>query len=262
MTTHELSRSSFLKTTGVLIVSFGVPKPAVAAVGDLYPYVDPARLDSWIAVGNDGRVTAFTGRTDYGQHKSTAYAQIVADELDVPFSAVTMVMGDTARTVNQGASTSSDGMLNGAKPIRHAAAEARYALVSLAARRFNVPAEQLTVADGVVSVVGSPSQRVSYAQLIGNQHFDITLQVTHPDTVLVDVTGNAKLKESIDIQDRRQKRAVDRYPAEGTQHLAARPQSPHRGNAARTLGTAAWPERARCERWNAAAGLRQRAHHQ
>lgn len=195
MTTHELSRSTFLATTGVLIVSFAAPKPAAAAAGDLYPYVDPAKLDSWIAVGNDGRVTAFTGRTDYGQHKSTAYAQIVAEELDVPFGAVTMVMGDTARTVNQGASTSSDGMLNGAKPIRHAAAEARLALLNLAAERFNVPAAQLVVADGVVFVAGSPSQRASYAELIGNQRFDITLQVTHPDTVLVDVTGKAKLKD-------------------------------------------------------------------
>lgn len=195
MTTHELSRSSFLKATGVLVVAFGAPLSAGAATGDLYPYVDPAKLDSWIAVGNDGRVTAFTGRTDYGQHKSTAYAQIIAEELDLPFSAVTMVMGDTARTANQGASTSSDGMLNGAKPLRHAAAEARYALVNLAAQRLNVPVDLLAVAGGVVMVASNPSQRVSYAQLIGNQRFDITLQVTHPDTVLVDVTGNAKLKD-------------------------------------------------------------------
>ncbi len=170
-------------------------RDAARAAGDLYPYIDPAQLDSWLAIGKDGNVTVFTGRTDYGQHKSTAYAQIVADELDVPFASVTMVMGDTARTANQGGSTSSDGILNGAKPLRHAAAEARLTLLGLAAKRFNVPADRLTVNDGIVSVTGASAQHASYGELIGNGRFDVTLKVSQPDTVLVDVTGNAKLKD-------------------------------------------------------------------
>jgi nicotinate dehydrogenase subunit B len=198
----DLSRSNFLKSTGLLVVTFGTPAGAAIAnttaalgAGDVFPYVDPSKLDSWLAVGSDGRVTVFTGRTDYGQHKSTAYAQIVADELDVPFSAVTMVMGDTARTVNQGASTASDGMLNGAKPLRHAAAEARLALINIAVQRMNVPADRLTVTDGIVSIIDAPDRKLSYAQLIGSQRFDIALQVTKPDSVLVDVAGKAKLKD-------------------------------------------------------------------
>ncbi len=196
--TTPFGRSTFLKTAGALVVSFGVSldgTTATDAATEQFGYVDPAKLDSWLAVAADGTVSVYTGRTDYGQHKSTAYAQIIAEELDVPFAAVKMVMGDTALTPNQGASTASDGMLNGAKPLRHAAAEARYTLLGLAAKRFGVAPEALTVADGVIRVTSDPGRRVTYGELIGSHRFDVTLRVTQPDSVTVDVAGSAKLKD-------------------------------------------------------------------
>ena len=76
-----LSRRSFLKQSGVLIVGFG----AVAGT-DVPAYVPPqgmngpgnAQLDSWIAVGSDGRVTAYTGKCELGQGLYTAQLQLVA----------------------------------------------------------------------------------------------------------------------------------------------------------------------------------------
>lgn len=197
------SRSSFIGTSGALVVGFLLSSaPALAATGTplaapgRYPYVDPAQLDSWINVSDDGTVTFFTGRIDFGQHKQTAYSQIVADELDVPYASVRAVMGDTSRTPNQGASSASDGLLNGSPPIRHAAAEARRVLVDLAVERLAVPANQLSVTDGIVSVVGDPSKRVSYGDLIGGRRFGVTLQVERADTLSVDVHGMAKPKDS------------------------------------------------------------------
>jgi CO/xanthine dehydrogenase Mo-binding subunit len=175
---HEtsFSRRTFLKGGGALIVAIGTPLSLAspAAADSPYPFVDPSQLDSWLSIAQDGTVTVFTGRIDSGQHKQTAFAQIVADELDVPFKAIKMVLGDTSRTVNQGSSTASDGMLNGAKPIRHAAAEARRVLLNLASAKLNVPVASLTVSDGVVSGGG---KTVTYADLIGNQRFNTTVRV-------------------------------------------------------------------------------------
>ena len=196
-----ISRSDLLRAGGALIVSFGVPSAAdalapvlPAGTQPLYPRVDPAKLDSWIAIDHDGRVTVFTGRIDFGQHKKTAFAQIVAEELDVPFAAVNVVMGDTARTPNQGSSSASDGMFYGARPLRHAAAEARRVLVNLAAQRLDVPPADIVVNDGILS---SPqgSERLSFAQLIGSDRFNVALTVTNPDSLITDVTGIAKPKD-------------------------------------------------------------------
>jgi nicotinate dehydrogenase subunit B len=194
------TRSDFLKAGGALVVGFAIPgvasaSTAATAQAGRYGYVDPAKLDSWIAVAQDGTVTYFTGRIDFGQHKQTAFSQIVAEELDVPYAAVHAVMGDTARTPNQGPSTASNGLLDGAKPLRHAAAEARRVLLELASERLGVPVSHLVVTDGVVSVNGESERQVPYGALIGGRRFGTTLSVTHPDSATVDVQGTATLKD-------------------------------------------------------------------
>jgi CO/xanthine dehydrogenase Mo-binding subunit len=173
----SLSRREFLKTSGALIVSATGP----AFVGDalaqapagvsVKPPLLPTELDSWVAILPDGRVTAFFGKMDMGQCLDVAIAQIVADELDVAFEKVEVVMGDTALTCNQGGASGSTGIQTGAKPLRSAAAEARRLLVESASRKLGVRPEQLRVDDGVVSVVSDPSKKVSYAELIGGRHF-------------------------------------------------------------------------------------------
>jgi CO/xanthine dehydrogenase Mo-binding subunit len=179
----SFSRRTFLKGGGALIVAFGLPLSLAteaagrAADSTPFPFVDPSQLDSWLSVAQDGTVTVFTGRIDSGQHKQTAYAQIVADELDVPFGAIKVVMGDTSRTVNQGSSTASDGMLNGAQTIRNDAAEARRVLLNLAAVKLSVPVSGLTASDGVVSVTANPSMKASYGDLVGNQRFNTSVKV-------------------------------------------------------------------------------------
>jgi len=59
-------------------------------------------LDDWIAIETDGSVTAFSGKVELGTGVRTALAQIVAEELDVPLERIHMVMGDTARTPDEG----------------------------------------------------------------------------------------------------------------------------------------------------------------
>ena len=129
-----LSRREFLKASGALIVTAAGPAfigdtLAQAAASAGRPPVVPTELDSWVAIGADGRVTAFFGKMDMGQSLDIAIAQIVADELDVAVDKVDVVMGDTALTCNQGGASGSTGIFQGARPLRNASAAARRLLV-------------------------------------------------------------------------------------------------------------------------------------
>ncbi len=94
-------------------------------------------------------------------------SQIVAEELDVAPEHVEIIMADTALTTNQGGVGGSTSIMMGAKPLRNAAANARYLLTQLAANRLGVPADQLEVTNGIVSVQGNAAKSVSYADLAG-----------------------------------------------------------------------------------------------
>jgi CO/xanthine dehydrogenase Mo-binding subunit len=135
--------------------------------------VDPAALDSWLRIGADGSVTASVGKIEAGMGIGTAFTQIVAEELDVPLERVTLVMGDTATTVDQRGTGSSNGIQTGGVELRRAAAEGRAALLAMAAPRLDAEVSQLQVKDGVVFVAAEPSRRVSYGELIGGKQFAV-----------------------------------------------------------------------------------------
>jgi len=139
------------------------------------PPLTPDQLSSYIAVNADGTVSAYFGKMDMGHGLGVAIGQIVADELDVPFKSVKVVMADTAVTVNQGGASGSTGIQMGGKQLRMAAAEARRTLVEMAAGLLSVPADKLTVTDGMVSASDDKSKRISYAQMIGGKYFNIQL---------------------------------------------------------------------------------------
>ena len=130
------------------------------------------RVDLWLAVKADGSVTCFTGRVDLGTGIRTALAQIVADELDVDFERVAMVMGDTASTPDQGTTSASNTIQREAIPIRHAAADARQMLLKLASDRLGVAVSDLRAASGIVTS-GRAGKSISYGELIGDKKFDL-----------------------------------------------------------------------------------------
>ena len=176
------SRRGFLAGGSALVVSLGAPVvfDTVAAVGAAHaqgvrPPLVPSELASYIAVTTEGEVQAFFGKTDAAQGLYAGIGQIVAEELDVPYERVTVIMGDTASSVNQGGASGSTGIQFGGKQMRVAAAEARRVLVDMAAERLGVPAERLVVSDGVVHAAEDASRRVSYADLIGGRYFNVPL---------------------------------------------------------------------------------------
>lgn len=178
----EIARRDLLRGTGALVVSIAAPgavlvdgRAARAAITPVAtkPPLMPDQLDTWLAVHADGKVTAYFGKMDMGQGVDVAIAQIVADELDVSFDRVTVVMGDTAWTVNQGGASGSTGLLTGSVPLRNAAAEARRVLLEMAAEQFKLPVAELKVADGTITAAGG--KRVTYEELIGGRYFNVPM---------------------------------------------------------------------------------------
>ena len=124
-----------------------------------------------------------------------AIGQMVAEELDVAFARVSVIMGDTATSVNQGGASGSTGIQLGGKQMRMAAAEARRVLVEMAAGLLSAPADQLAVNDGTVSVKSDPAKRISYAQMIGGRYFNVTLDWNKKDGNPLYAPGKAQPKK-------------------------------------------------------------------
>jgi nicotinate dehydrogenase subunit B len=189
------TRRDFLKTSGTLVVGLTVAGDIVLDAQGTgagpYPDLDYKQLDSWIVIRPDNTATFFVGKTDLGQGTGTAFRQIMADELDMPYDKTTCVMGITDVTVDQGGSGGSDALQTDGYPMRRVAAEARRVLLEMAAARLGVPVAQLTVSDGVVSVTADSSKRVTYGELIGGRKFDTTLTGSNINAT----TGAARLKD-------------------------------------------------------------------
>src|SRR4051812_6454871 len=150
MKANSISRRELLQGTGALVVTFSVwgHVPGLSAQSAAVPgEPDPSSLDSWIAISRDGSVTVFTSKVELGTGVDTALAQIVAEELDVPFARVHMETGDTAMTVDQAVTAGSRTVERAGPQLRQAAAAARQQLLKLASVRLGAPVEKLVVAD-------------------------------------------------------------------------------------------------------------------
>ena len=110
--------------------SLSVVRPAASARAGAF--------ETFIKITADGSVTAFNGHVDLGTGIRTALGQIVAEELDVSFARVVVVLGDTSRVPNQGATIASETIQITAVPLRKAAAQARHFLIARAAERLEL----------------------------------------------------------------------------------------------------------------------------
>ena len=117
-------RRDFLKGAGALVVGFTLAnsmRASDAAAMEIGPYGPPVdQVDSWLAIGEDGRATLFTGCCELGTGSSTGLMQIMAEELDVAFDRVRLVGPDTSRTPDQFVSSGSRTISAHSRPIRQA----------------------------------------------------------------------------------------------------------------------------------------------
>jgi nicotinate dehydrogenase subunit B len=176
------SRRDFLKKTGILMVGFrmaaGEGKLAAQSPTNPTGLVDATQVDSWLSIAADETVTAYSGKIEFGQGFSTVQTQLIAEELSVPFERVTVIFGVTGSTPDQGVTSGSQSTVTefSAGGLRQAVDTARDALYQLASQQMNVPTSQLTVQNGVFSVMGGdPAVQVSYGQLLQGKRFNLTL---------------------------------------------------------------------------------------
>lgn len=172
-------RRAFLKTTGALVVSFAIAKarPAHALPAPPDKTVSPKDVEGFLRIDHDGSVTLYSGKVDLGTGVRTAMTQIVAEELDVPLAAVTVIEGDTALTPDQGPSSGSNSIQFGGAQIRLAAATARQALLTQAAANFGVDPSDLAITDGVIRSA-STGKTIGYGNLVGTRTLSLKVDKT------------------------------------------------------------------------------------
>ena len=202
-----LSRRAVLMGAGALVVSVGAPLSLDTLLGinaafaqGTKPPLTPEQLSSYIAINADGSVSAFFGKMDMGHGLFVAIGQMVAEELDVPFKAVTVFMGDTATSVNQGGASGSTGIQFGGKQMRMAAAEARRVLLEMASAKLGTPADQLIVVNGTVSATFNRDKKTTYAELIGGKYFNVQLDWNKQMGNALYAPGKAQPKKHTDYK--------------------------------------------------------------
>jgi nicotinate dehydrogenase subunit B len=177
----ELSRRRFLKISGGGIVVLLSLRDAEFLEGQgRRGQPLPEDFNAFLRIGEDGRVTCFTGKIEMGQGVVTSLAMMMADELDVPLGSVDMVMGDTDLCpYDQGTWGSMSTRFFG-PPLRAAAGEARAVLLELAADRLKLPASGLATEAGMVFDKSDRSRKVSYAELTAGRRIERHLTVKPP----------------------------------------------------------------------------------
>jgi nicotinate dehydrogenase subunit B len=173
------SRRDFLKTSGALMVSFSASTTLLHGQGGGPSPGSPSlnQVDSWIAIAADGSITAYSGKEELGQGISTAQTQLVAEELCVPIQRVKLIYCDTALTPDQAHTSGSQSHPTNFNQgnLAQACATAREALIKLASERLGAPVDQLTAADGSISVKTNPSKKIRYGELVGGKKFNLSL---------------------------------------------------------------------------------------
>ncbi len=186
------SRRDFIRGASALFVGFSsagvLTTRAVAQTGPPFAAIPLNQVDSWIAIAANENVIGYAGKCDFGQGFATVQHQLIAEELSVPIERVSMVICDTAISPDQGVSSGSQAHPTqfGNNAMRKALATAREALFRMASDQMRVPMEQLSVRDGIISVNGDATRRMSYGTLVGGKKFAIALN------------PNAKAKETRD----------------------------------------------------------------
>ena len=172
-----INGGALLQATGTLVVTFSLTRgyavlgPAAAA-----KTASRGRVDGFLALDIDGSVLVYSGKVDLGADVRTAFARIVADELNLPIDRVTVVQGD---------------IQNGGNQLRRAAAKARRALLEKAATQLDRDASMLAIRDGVVIAKNEHDggRKLALGTLVGGMSLALTLDDDAPRKAPADHIG-------------------------------------------------------------------------
>ncbi len=197
----ELDRRSFIELVGGGIVVAVCLGPRSLLAQPRRPGY-PTDFNVYLRIGEDGRVTVFSGKIEMGQGVLTSLAQMLAEELGVALDTIDMVLGDTDRCPwDMGTFGSLTTRVFG-PALRAAGAEARAVLLELASEQLAVPKQQLVVANGVISVKDEPSRKRTYAQLAKGQAIARTVEPKPPLRTVDEFTVMGQSPERLDAREK------------------------------------------------------------
>jgi nicotinate dehydrogenase subunit B len=177
-----LNRRKFFKLLGGGIAVMFVSTDLLAfASGTPAAAIPENQIGAWVHIGENGTVQVFTGKTEVGQNIRTSLSQVVAEELRVPLSSVTMVMADTDLVPNDFGTVGSRSTPQMGTQLRKAAAAARQELLNIAAEKWKAGAGSLVAKDGFISDPATKN-KLSYGQLTGGKQLLITISADTPIT--------------------------------------------------------------------------------
>ncbi|WP_332685548.1 xanthine dehydrogenase family protein molybdopterin-binding subunit, partial [Bosea sp. (in: a-proteobacteria)] len=170
-----LSRLTLLKRGGII----AVVAPRKGAPADAAP---EDGLDLHVCLTAEGRIAAFSGHVDLGTGIRTALAQMVAEELDFPFEAVEMVLGDTADTPDQGPTIASETIQVTSLAMRIGATQIRARLIGLAAAALQCGEDEIDLRDGALFRGEAATPAIALETLLANER------------ILLPLAGSAQFK--------------------------------------------------------------------
>jgi nicotinate dehydrogenase subunit B len=196
----------------------------------------PTEFNAFLQIAEDGMINCYTGKIEMGQGAITSLAQIMADEIEVPFEKVKMVMGDTDLCPWDGGTNGSQTIRSFSPKMRVAAAEAKAVLLQLGSDYMHVPVSQLEVRNGIITDTKNNTSKVSYGELAKGKKIEKHLEgkpelkdhtkfqyvgkpYLHQDARLK-VTGEAKFSADIQLPGLLHARVL-RPPSHGAKFLTA-----------------------------------------
>jgi nicotinate dehydrogenase subunit B len=212
----DLDRREFFRFLGAGLLVVSVLKPAVLAQesggarrreGDSLPH----EIDAWLHIGDDGKVTVYTGKAEMGQNIRTSLSQAVAEELRVPIDKIEMVMGDTQLTPFDMGTFGSRTTPTMNLQLRRVAAAAREMLIGLAAVQWQTDREHLVAAEGKVTDP-QKNRSVGYVSLMKGQH--LTQTVTGETPLIPAANWKVAGQSSLKVDGRDFVTGRHRYPSD------------------------------------------------
>ncbi len=234
-----MDRRSFLKTAGggIFIIFTAKDISCLTRENQIRKELDlPPDFNAYLRIGDDGRVSCFTGKIEMGQGVITSLAQELADELDISIDSVDMVMGDTDLCPYDRGTFGSLTTRFFGPVLRAAGAEARLVMLELASDRLKVPQKNLTVSNGIVYNIRNKQTAISYAEIAKGKrvekHIKGHVEVKSPSEFKIigksvarrdaieKVTGKAKFAGDVQLPGMLYARIL-RPPAHGVKLISA-----------------------------------------
>ena len=192
----NLRRRAFFKTAGAGVIVMGLVARALSQESGRRGgsrRSAPQDIGAWLHIGEDGKITVYTGKVEVGQNIRTSLAQVVVEELRVPASSIRLVMADTQLTPYDAGTFGSRTTPDMSRRLRRVAAVARETLIDLAAEHWKVDRATLKVGDGNVHNAG---QTIAFGKLTKGQK----LTKTVPDDASTGVpAGRSEPKVDADV---------------------------------------------------------------